>query len=518
MDTHLPADLTVDHPSAALSVRLPGEPGDPPPDGDGLAPPYMAAPAPGERVPQPRPKRRQGLLPGAAVVALAAACIGGFLVSPYNHIHPMPRMASTVRHLAASAGIQLTPPVAPSASLADVRLPPAPPPVIREHYAAKPKDQQVQEFLSFRAGPQAGTSAGALSRAASDGPPPALDPAGPPRQAGALRPGVGASAASPDSPQPPQGPAARSATTPAAPTGRPGAPAQQPAAPNASSEVPPGYVPSEPGIAPLPVPPATDAAPAVPAPAPLVAEAPQPQPAVPSQRAGGMEPRPSLASAPSPVHDVTGTVLSSLSPPAKPLAEAARSPAPVPPPAPAPAIDPVGIARNLHAAPMTPSDQVQVLNLVTEMATMLRDLRTQDAQLRADFSKSAADTAARLADFERRLALAEARTAVTAARDVAEPALSPPPAVPPAPAPTAPMVLTRVETILPGSAAGPARRYRVQAASPGLAMLAEIDRGGGDGAQLQVAVGDSIPGYGKIKSIAQRGTSWVVTTENGAIQ
>jgi len=97
----------------------------------------------------------------------------------------------------------------------------------------------------------------------------------------------------------------------------------------------------------------------------------------------------------------------------------------------------------------------------------------------------------------------------------AEPAASPPPAVPPAPAPTAPVVLTRAETALP---VGPARRYRVQAASPGLAMLAEIDRGGGDGAQLQVTVGDSIPGYGKIKSIAQRGTSWVVTTANGAIQ
>lgn len=218
------------------------------------------------------------------------------------------------------------------------------------------------------------------------------------------------------------------------------------------------------------------------------------------------------------MHDVTGTVLSSLSPPPKLIAEAAPSPASAPAPAPASVVDPVGIAHDLRAAPMTPSDQVQVLNLVTEMATMLRDLRTQDAQLRADFSKTAASTTARLADFERRLALAEARTAMTAARDTAEPVISLPPVVPPAPTPTAPVVLTRAETALPASAAGPARRYRVQAASPGLAMLAEIDRGGGDGAQLQVAVGDSLPRYGKIKSIAQRGTSWVVTTENGTIQ
>jgi hypothetical protein len=49
-------------------------------------------------------------------------------------------------------------------------------------------------------------------------------------------------------------------------------------------------------------------------------------------------------------------------------------------------------------------------------------------------------------------------------------------------------------------------------------LLAEIDRGGGDGAQLEVLVGDTIPGYGKITSIGQRGTAWVVTTEHGNIQ
>jgi hypothetical protein len=60
-------------------------------------------------------------------------------------------------------------------------------------------------------------------------------------------------------------------------------------------------------------------------------------------------------------------------------------------------------------------------------------------------------------------------------------------------------------------------KYRVQAASPGLAMLAEVDRGGGDGAQVQVTVGDDLPGYGKVKSVSQRGTSWVVTTEKAVI-
>ncbi len=83
---------------------------------------------------------------------------------------------------------------------------------------------------------------------------------------------------------------------------------------------------------------------------------------------------------------------------------------------------------------------------------------------------------------------------------------------------TIPVRLTTAVAALPGGGAEAVKRYRVQAASPGLALLAEIDRGGGEGAQLQVVVGDSIPGYGRVKSIAQRGTSWVVSTEHGAIQ
>jgi hypothetical protein len=199
--------------------------------------------------------------------------------------------------------------------------------------------------------------------------------------------------------------------------------------------------------------------------------------------------------------------------------------------------DPVETAGELRPAPLTPADQVQVLELVTQMAAMVRDLRAQHAQLRADLGKTAADNAARLADFERRLALAEARHALAAAELAGSPLASAPPALSPAPAgyavaaagsgarragsgtgASAPVVVTPVAAALPGSDKSPAKRYRVQAASPGLALLAEIDRGGGDGAQLEVLVGDTIPGYGKITSIGQRGTAWVVATEHGNIQ
>jgi hypothetical protein len=91
------------------------------------------------------------------------------------------------------------------------------------------------------------------------------------------------------------------------------------------------------------------------------------------------------------------------------------------------------------------------------------------------------------------------------------------PSVPAPPAKPAPVLATAAAE-LPPSNQGAARRYRVQAASPGLALLAEIDRGGGEGAQLEVLVGDKIPGYGKITSIGKRGIAWVVATEHGTIQ
>jgi hypothetical protein len=180
-----------------------------------------------------------------------------------------------------------------------------------------------------------------------------------------------------------------------------------------------------------------------------------------------------------------------------------------PAPAAVSATDPVELAAALRPAPMTPANQVQVLELVTQVATEVRDLREEDGQLRADFARTTADTSARLADFERRLALVEARHAVAAvhAADAAPAADAPPP---PAPALT--------QTAAAGADPDRAVRYRVQAASPGLALLAEIDRGGGEGAQREVLVGDTIPGYGRVEWIGQRGTAWVVETQHGNIE
>jgi hypothetical protein len=67
------------------------------------------------------------------------------------------------------------------------------------------------------------------------------------------------------------------------------------------------------------------------------------------------------------------------------------------------------------------------------------------------------------------------------------------------------------------AAAAEKRNYRIQAASPGLAMLSAID-GGSDDRPVEVAIGTDLPGYGKVRSIEQHGQAWVVKTDRGEIE
>jgi hypothetical protein len=435
MDTHVATHPDIEPGTAGMSARLPGEAHEP-----SAAIGELEA---GECLPsaavQPTRRRRGTLLAGVAVAAVAIAG-GAFLVSPYNRLYPVPRLQTSVNGAANNTAryAQTTPrPIlAPSASLAKVAVPPAPP-ATRDAYTPKPHDQEVAELLSFHPG------------SAGSGAPTGYVPREP-----------GSSSVS-------QTPAAPVSSPPSSVTGR---------------------------IAPASVAP-KDAT------ALIVASLPKIQPAIPNTQA---------APAPVPVAPVQAAE------PAPASASPAASQAPARQP------DTLTVATNLRASPMTPPEQVQVLNLVTEMAAMVKDLRKQQAQLRADLGKSSADATARLTDYERRLALAEARSAVTAADDATvPPAKSPEPVSEPAAAPLnpIPVLAARPVAVVPAPApSGVPTVYRVQAASPGLALLAQVDRGGGDGAQLQVVVGDTVPDYGRVKSIAQKGTAWVVTTEHGAIQ
>jgi hypothetical protein len=211
-----------------------------------------------------------------------------------------------------------------------------------------------------------------------------------------------------------------------------------------------------------------------------------------------------------------------------PTVESDKPAAPIPPP-PAPAAqsvvvgppapqDVVAKVVALRPAPMTEPEQVQVLELVTQLGILVRDQRAEIAQLRQDQKNLSQRVDGSLTDVSRRLSLAEARGAVSAAMDLqtAQPqtnAATPTAVValgPPANAKAAPPTAT------PGNATTP--RYHVQAASPGLAMLSALDASGGQEQQLPVSPGDSVPGWGKVISISQRGATWIVKTDHGLIQ
>ncbi len=142
---------------------------------------------------------------------------------------------------------------------------------------------------------------------------------------------------------------------------------------------------------------------------------------------------------------------------------------------------------------------------------MIRRQRQELTQLRADQEALRHRVGDILADYERRLSLSEATTAVAGARSAAQAAVASAEANPIAPTASHSPVLVQ-----PTAADVPlgSRHYRVQAASPGLAMLADE----GSGAQVAIAPGDILPGYGKVTAIMQDGTRWQVSTEHGSFR
>jgi hypothetical protein len=487
MDTHISTDPFIETAITGITARLPGEADGPQPQpGESGAPDTLPAAAP------KLTRRHHTLMTGAAVAAVAVASAGAFVLSPYNHLFPVPFLQSSVNSAGNSPESRRHPILAPSASLANVSVPPVPP-VTNETYTPKPRQQAINELLSLhpRATAQANAEQVAPAKAV-----------GQPGKAASANPSGGATALA-------------ESGTPSSDV--PHEPGSLPVLPSPSHKL------STQAASPIPVP---SVAPAKPAPKDATAmiiaslSPAQPEASVDVKRIGA---GPTVAPTAPPPAEPAPVAAAALPPADSHSADnpAQNSLTPTTPTLPTP--DAIAVASNLRAAPMTAPEQVQVLNLVTEMAAMVKDLRKQLSQLRADLGKSAADVTARLIDYERRLALTEALSAMATAEARSQPAGDPagvelkPVFLP------APRAVAIVPVPVPAAAASkpPAaspKLYRVQAASPGLALLAQVDRGGGVGAQLQVSVGDTVPEYGRIKSIAQKGTAWVVTTEHGAIQ
>ena len=462
MDTHIPT-LSADDPLAKVSHA-------------GLAAEASQRQAPLPEPPtetaveravlvKPRRRRRKFLYATVSVLGLAAVT-GAFLFSPYNHVLPIntARLEDQARHLAGMAGLMDAPPttpiVAPAAKLASSAPRPDATPLYRQPPKPREPGTEADEVLGFYAGPG----------------------------------GARASSAQPDAPT------ARNET---------GGPANSPA-PRAATARPlasPGTV-GEVGMdQPAPAPAETRAEVAAPPPAPPVARI---------DLAAATTPAAAIMQEPSAPEAASPTVVATAQPGerqaivAAPASSEARTDAVAT--TTTSVSDPVQTVINLRAAPTAQEQQEQVLGMVAKLAIIVRDLKQENAGLKATTKANTDKLDAALADFRRRLVMVEAATAVNAAG--VDPSNAPAPHSPATPAAAVQSPPTPTPAAPPAS--GGSRRYRVQAASPGLAMLSDLDRG--DGASLTVLVGDTVPGHGKVISIQQQGANWVVSTDRGPIQ
>src|SRR5271166_4608145 len=156
--------------------------------------------------------------------------------------------------------------------------------------------------------------------------------------------------------------------------------------------------------------------------------------------------------------------------------------------------------------------ETHTLEKIAELGALVKRLAGQvkDLQDKVDMLSTGADE--KFADLTRRVALSEANRAVASAENA-----------------TAGRVASAPEKEGAGSSDGGERtrvkaladdvrrNYRIQAASPGLAMLTIID-GSPDEKPVEVAIGTELPFYGKVRSIEQHGEAWVVKADRGSIE
>lgn len=198
----------------------------------------------------------------------------------------------------------------------------------------------------------------------------------------------------------------------------------------------------------------------------------------------------------------------------------APAPSPVSTP-PAKLLDPVQTASVLQAAPFSTKQQVEMVGLVRELGAQLKESRLTVSQMQATVADLKEQLDTRLTEFDGRLGLAETGTVLAQSAKAA----SPQPVMTAATVPTRQTIASHQTAPVapaappPGSPASRSvKDFRVQGASPGLAVLNVLVAGPGEAPVLYVALGDQVPGIGRIKSIYQRGTTWVVQTDAGLIQ
>jgi hypothetical protein len=148
--------------------------------------------------------------------------------------------------------------------------------------------------------------------------------------------------------------------------------------------------------------------------------------------------------------------------------------------------------------------ETQTSDQISRLAAIVTRLTGQVKDLEDQVRSESAGAQEKLADLTRRVSLSESKSAVAAAERAN---------VSQAAAEASPAGVGRMKVV----GGDQKRSYRIQAASPGLAMLSAID-GGPDDRPLEVAIGTDLPGYGKVRSIEQHGQAWVVKADRGSIE
>lgn len=169
---------------------------------------------------------------------------------------------------------------------------------------------------------------------------------------------------------------------------------------------------------------------------------------------------------------------------------------------------PVQAAAKLVAAPASRKDEVQTNSLVAALGRLIAELRSQNLALEEQITALRQHVDTRMTAFNQRLTFDQAHDALALA-GAAHPAPISTSRIDAAPALQSAQVFP--VTRKPMAPVSPAA-YRIQAASPGLALIVR------DGTTYEVSVGNVVPGVGRVISIVEDGSSWIVRTDHGVIR
>ncbi|MGC9271766.1 MAG: hypothetical protein ACP5E6_16615, partial [Acidiphilium sp.] len=165
---------------------------------------------------------------------------------------------------------------------------------------------------------------------------------------------------------------------------------------------------------------------------------------------------------------------------------------------------PLKVATRLVAAPSSSTYDVQTASLVAAIARLVAELRSQNAAMQVEISTLRHQVDRQMLAFNQRLTFDQAHDALALA-GASDPAARAKVPLPVHSAQLFPASAPHVAPVSPSS-------YAVQAASPGLAMLVR------NGVTYEVSVGSVVPGVGRVISISEYGSGWIIRTDHGVIR